>query len=174
MSPEFDRDITVQPDGKINLQVAGAMSVAGLSLAQVEQEINQAYARELSDPQATVVLKNSASWVVYVVGEVGHPGAAPLVPEMTAMGAISAAGGFTDSASTNSVILIRRDSCGSPHGEKLDLSKVVGQTDFEQDAGVMPSDIIIVPKSGVAKVDLFVKQYVRDVLPIEPYLSVPF
>ena len=86
MSPEFDRDITVQPDGKINLQVAGTMSVAGLTLAQVEEGINQAYKRELNDPQATVVLKNSPSWVVYVVGEVGHPGAAPLVPQMTAMG----------------------------------------------------------------------------------------
>jgi len=174
MSPEFDRDITVQPDGKINLQVAGTMSVAGLTLAQVEEGINQAYKRELNDPQATVVLKNSPSWVVYVVGEVGHPGAAPLVPQMTAMGAISAAGGFTDSAGTNSVVLIRRDSCGNAHGEKLNLAAVVGQTDLEQDAGVMPSDIIVVPKSGVAKVDLFVKQYVRDVLPIQPYLSVPF
>ena len=174
MSPEFDRDITVQPDGRINLQVVGTMLVAGLTLDQVEREINQAYRRELSNPQATVVLKSSPSWVVYVEGEVGRPGAAPLVPEMTAMGAISAAGGFTDSASTNSVILIRRDSCGNPHGEKLNLAKVVGQRDLEQDAGVMPSDIIIVPKSSIAKVDLFVKQYVRDVLPIEPYLSVPF
>ncbi len=173
MSPEFDRDITVQPDGKINLQVAGAMSLAGLTLAQVEQAINQAYERELRDPQATVVVKNSPSWVVYVAGEVAHPGAVPLMPEMTAMEAISAAGGFTDSAGTNNVILIRRDYCGNPHGEMLNLGKVIRQTDLEQDAGVLPSDVIVVPKSGVANLALIVKQYVRDLMPVQPYLSIP-
>ncbi|MGD0072982.1 MAG: polysaccharide biosynthesis/export family protein [Candidatus Binataceae bacterium] len=173
MSPEFDRDVTVQPDGNIDLEAVGLLPVAGRTPSQVVDEINQAYRRELRDPQATIVVKNSPVRVVYVQGEVGHPGAVPLVPQMTAIGAIAQAGGFTDSAGTSSVILIRRDACGNPQAEKLNLAGATSQKNLEQDAGVMPSDIIVVPKSGIVNLDLFVKQYIRDALPVEPYLSIP-
>ena len=173
LSPEFDRDVIVQPDGKIDLQVAGPLRVAGLTPTQVSDEIDRAYKIELSDPRATVVVKSTPSRVVYVEGEVTRPGAVTLFPEMTAMGAISQAGGFTDSAGTDSVVLIRRDFCGNPQGERLDLGKVVAQKNYEEDAALLPLDIVVVPRSGIANVDLFVKQHIRDVLPVEPYLSIP-
>ena len=44
-----------------------------------------------------------------------------------------------------------------------------------EDAALMPYDVIVVPRSRIADIDLFVKHYIRDALPVEPYMSlVPF
>jgi polysaccharide export outer membrane protein len=173
LSPEFDRDVTVQPDGTIDLQVSGQLMVAGLTTQQAADSIDRAYEGELREPQASIVVKHSPSRVVYVEGEVGKPGSITLVPQMTAMEAIAQAGGFTDSAGTHHIVLIRRDGCGNPHGENLDLAKVKNQKDLEQDAGVLPGDLIVVPKSGIANLDLIVKQYARDLMPVQPYMTLP-
>jgi protein involved in polysaccharide export with SLBB domain len=175
LSPEFDTGVTVRPDGKIAMRIGGDIEAANLTPAQLAAAIDRVYSQELREPQAAVVVKNTPSRLVYVEGQVGKPGAIPLVSAMTAMGAISQAGGFTDGAGTDKVILIRRDACGEPQGERLDLAKVIEQQDNQEDAALLPADIIVVPRSRIANLDLFVKQYVRDVLPVEPYLSVtPF
>ena len=42
-----------------------------------------------------------------------------------------------------------------------------------QDAALMPRDVAVVPRSTIANVDLFVKQYIQGLLPIPPYMSFP-
>jgi hypothetical protein len=39
---------------------------------------------------------------------------------------------------------------------------------------LLPSDIVVVPRSAIAQFDLNMKQYVRDALPVEPYITPPF
>jgi hypothetical protein len=41
-----------------------------------------------------------------------------------------------------------------------------------QDIALLPNDIIVVPRSTVGNLNLFIKQYFRDMLPVQPYLSV--
>ncbi len=98
----------------------------------------------------------------------------PLLPGMTAVQAIAASGGLTDSAGPSKVMLIRRDACGNAHGQRLRLDLVLDQKDNEEDVALLPSDIVIVPRSGVAQFDLNMKQYVRDALPVEMFIAPPF
>jgi protein involved in polysaccharide export with SLBB domain len=93
---------------------------------------------------------------------------------MTAMQAIAASGGMTDTAGPGKVFLIRRDGCGTARGQALQLDRVLNQKSNEEDVALLPSDIVVVPRSGIAQFDLDMKQYVRDALPVEPYLSPPF
>jgi hypothetical protein len=72
------------------------------------------------------------------------------------------------------VFLVRRDACGTPHGQQVRLDQVLNQKDHEQDLALLPSDIVVVPRSGIAQFDLNMKQYVRDALPVEPYITPPF
>jgi hypothetical protein len=44
----------------------------------------------------------------------------------------------------------------------------------EADAALLPTDTVIVPRSGIAQLDLIVKQYIRDVMPVQPYVGLPF
>ena len=72
------------------------------------------------------------------------------------------------------VVLIRRDACGTAHGQNLKLDKVLDQKSNEEDVALLPSDVVLVPRSGIAQFDLDVKQYVRDAMPVEVYAAPPF
>jgi polysaccharide biosynthesis/export protein len=171
LSPEFDQDVTVRPDGNISMPVVGNVRVQGQTPGQLEKNLNQLYSQELRDPKTTVRIDKSPGQVVYVEGQVGKPGAVPLQPGMTAIQAIAASGGMTDAAGASKVFLIRRDACGNPHGQPLKLDQALNQKSQEEDLALAPSDIVVVPRSGIAQFDLNVKQYVRDALPVEPYFS---
>jgi polysaccharide biosynthesis/export protein len=174
LNPEFDSEVTVRPDGKIEMPTIGDVMAADLTPIQLQAELDQLYLKELRNPGAMVRVVDSPGRVVFVEGEVARPGSVPLAPGMTALQAIAASGGLTDSAGPNNVVLVRRDACGDPHDEKLDLSKAIKHQDNRDDVVLAPTDIVIVPRSGIAEADLFVKQYIRDLMPVQPYLSPTF
>lgn len=170
LNPEFNDEITVRPDGKVTLRLVGDVQAAGLTPEQFAQVLDKDYAAELRNPDAAVHVKNMPSRQVYVQGTVNKPGAFVLEPGMTALQAISEAGGLTDEAS-DGAILIRRDACGQPYGMKIDLASASGRPGSGQDVALAPRDIIVVPRSGIASADLFVKQYIQGLLPFPPYMS---
>ena len=172
LSPEFNDEVTVRPDGKVSLRLVGDEQAAGLTPTQLASELDRAYLSELRSPDASVHVKNMPSREVFVEGQVTKPGGFPLESGMTALQAVSEAGGLTDDAATN-VVLIRRDACGQPHGIKVNLASARGKTNKGEDVALMPRDILIVPRSKIADVDLFVKQYMTGLLPIPPYLTLP-
>jgi polysaccharide export outer membrane protein len=171
LNSEFNDNVSVQPDGRIVLRLVGPLQAAGLSSGQLSAEINQAYSKELKNPSATVHVQNMPSRQVFVEGQVNHPGAFSLQPGMTAAQAIASAGGQTDEAELANVVLIRRDACGRADGSKIDLASATVTPDKGEDVMLMPHDTLVVPRSKIANVDLFVKQYIRDLLPVQPYLS---
>jgi protein involved in polysaccharide export with SLBB domain len=171
LSPEFNDDVVVRPDGKVSLRLVGDVQAADLTPPQLVDELDRAYSTELRSPSIAVHVKNSPGRRVYVEGEVTKPGAIMLQPGMTTLQAIAEAGGLTDSAGADQAILIRRDACGSAEGSKIDLGRAVNKPDHGDDLALLPADILVIPRSKIADVDLFVKQYIRDVLPIQPYLA---
>ena len=166
MNSEFNDNVSVQPDGRIVLRLVGPLQAAGLSSGQLSAEINQAYSKELKNPSATVHVQNMPSRQVFVEGQVNHPGAFALQPGMTAAQAIADAGGQTDEAELSNVVLIRRDACGRPDGSRIDFASATNTPDKGEDVMLMPHDTIVVPRSRIANVDLWVKQYIRDLLPV--------
>jgi polysaccharide export outer membrane protein len=171
LNSEFNDNVSVQPDGRIVLRLVGPLQAAGMSPGQLSTEINQAYAKELKNPSATVHVQNMPSRQVFVEGQVNHPGSFSLQPGMTASQAIASAGGQTDEAELANVVLIRRDACGRADGSKIDLASATTTPDKGEDVMLMPHDTIVVPRSRIANMDLWVKQYIRDMLPVQPYLS---
>jgi polysaccharide export outer membrane protein len=153
------------------MRVIGDLKAWGLTPAQLAQELDKAYLSELRSPDAVVHVKNMPSRLVYVQGQVTKPGSFPLEPGMTAVQAISDAGGLTDEAA-NEAVLIRRDYCGQPSGIPVNLAKAMSSPEAKKDIGLMPRDVIVVPRSTIANVDLFVKQYVTGLMPVPPYLSI--
>jgi protein involved in polysaccharide export with SLBB domain len=174
LSPELHQNLTVRPDGDISIPIAGNVHAQGLTPGQLEKSLDQLYSLELRDPKSTVRIDKSPWQVVYVEGQVSKPGAVPLQPGMTALQAIAASGGLTDAAGASKVVLIRRDACGNPHGEQLKLDKVLDQKNNEEDVALLPADIVVVPRSGIAQFDLNIKQYVRDAMPLETVIAPGF
>ncbi|HZY60737.1 MAG TPA: polysaccharide biosynthesis/export family protein [Candidatus Binataceae bacterium] len=174
LNNEFNRDIIVRPDGEVSLDVVGAVPAAGMTPEQFAEKLNQAYTRELRNPGVSVHLKSSPAWRVFVQGQVAHAGAFSLQPGMTALQAIAEAGGVTDGAGADSAVLIRRDACGTAQGIAVDLHAADSRGGKKvDDIALMPADVLVVPRSRIADLDLFVKQYIQGLLPIQPYLPIP-
>ena len=108
---------------------------------------------------------------VYVEGEVRAPTAPAFAMGLTALQAISLAGGFLDTAQPNSVVLIRLED-GQYHGYRLALNEALSGKDLSQDVHLLPADILHVPRSRVANVNLFVEQYIRRNLPVTPAIPI--
>lgn len=174
MNPEFNDNLTVNPDGKATLRMVGPVQAAGLTTDQLAAEIDKAYSSELRNPGAVVHLHNLPSRQVYVEGQVGKPGAYPLQPGMTAVQALALAGGVTESADPESTLVIRRDACGQPEASKVDLDSALNKPGTGNDVALMERDVVVVPRSRIANADLWVKQHIRDIMPVEPYLSPTF
>jgi polysaccharide export outer membrane protein len=172
LNPEFNDEPTVRPDGKVTLRLIGDIQAGGLTPSQFAASLDKAYLSELRSPDAAVHVKSTPSRLVFVQGQVTKPGSFALEPGMTALQAVADAGGVTPEAAHNAV-LIRRDVCGQPHGIKVDISNAEGKLGNGEDVALMPRDILVIPRSKIADVDLFVKHYMQDILPIPPYLALP-
>jgi protein involved in polysaccharide export with SLBB domain len=99
---------------------------------------------------------------VYVGGEVTRPGLLPLNGELTVMAAVIQAGGMKDSAKSNTVMLVRDTGDGKPIVKKLALDDVIKG---KPDTKLEPFDVVYVPRSTISRVDRFIDQYIRQVIP---------
>jgi polysaccharide biosynthesis/export protein PslD len=171
---ELDQDVEVRPDGRFTIKPLGDVGAAGLTPAQLAQKLDVVFSEVLIEPSATVRVMDSPFRKVFVGGQVNYPGMVTLRPEMTATQAIISAGWFRDDARADQIVLIRRDACGHAYGTFVQVANAVSQSTDQhmQDLALLPNDIIVVPRSTIGKIDLFVKHYIRDALPIEPYLSI--
>jgi polysaccharide export outer membrane protein len=164
-NPELNEQVTIRPDGRISLQLAHEIMVAGLRAAELTDLLTKKYATEVKRLEITVIVRSFAQ-KVYVDGEVAKPGMLSLIGYMTVLHSISQAGGVIDSARTTEVIVIRRGPDNKPLAITVNLNKAIDGTDMSQDIVLRPFDIVYVPKSPIANVNKWVDLYIRRNLPI--------
>jgi polysaccharide export outer membrane protein len=172
-NPELDQEVIIRPDGKISLPFIDEVHCAGMTPAALDKEITRRYRGELAIPDITVIVAGLGGHRVYVDGMVEAPGMVELLGGMTMSGSIASAGGFRDEAIRQQVILIRRDATGKPVGHAVDMRVVQYGQESENDVLLQPFDIVYVPRSKIANANLWVQQYIRDMLPIHPGISIP-
>jgi len=85
---------------------------------------------------------------------------------MTPLQAVMAVGGFKDTAQKTDVLYIARASNGDYNASRVDLDDVV-RNGTPEVARLVGNDIVYVPATRIANAGIFVKQYIRDVLPVE-------
>ena len=168
---ELNQTRIVGPDGAVSLQLIGSVQVVGRTVEDITSEVTKRYAKELVQPQVTVAVKEYSGLKVYVGGEVNQPGMQIYRGGLTALQAVVAAGGFKTTASLSSVVLIHKGPQGEPVAALVDLSRVLKHAELERDVALAPADIVFVPRSGVANVNLFVEQFFRNNLPIPVFLG---
>ena len=161
-----DQELPVRPDGMISLDVTGEILAEGmtpLELAEVIKERSQKY---LKKPEVVVIVTGIGDRRVYVGGEVNRPGFVVVQEGMTPLQAVMAVGGFKDTAQTKDVLYIARGSGGEYNASRVDLENVV-KNGAPEVVRLTGNDIVYVPKTRIANAGIFVKQYIRDILPVE-------
>lgn len=155
-TPEFDQDVTVQPDGYVQLKgISNDVHAAGMTVPQFIEAVKKAYANTLRDPAVSAVLKDFEKPYFVVGGQVGRPGKYDLRGVTTATQAIAIAGGFNDSAKHSQVLLFRRYSDQWVQAKILNLKDTLKGNNIREDVDLHPGDMLFVPKSTFSKIAPF-------------------
>lgn len=94
-------------EGVLDLPLVGTVALGGLTLPEARAHLAEVFGRYLREPRVALNLLEPGSRRVYVFGEVELPGAYPLDRPLTALQALSLAGGFKPGADREQVALLR-------------------------------------------------------------------
>lgn len=159
------KGVIVRPDGKITANLVGEIIVAGMTTAAVEKLLVERTSDRLRNPEVVVSISEFKPRNVYVGGEVGTPATVPYRKGLTPLQAIIAAGGFLDTAQTDSVILVRTGGTDKDFiSRKLNLTEAIA-SGVKEPIYLAPHDIVYVPRTAIADANLWVKQYIVDLIP---------
>jgi protein involved in polysaccharide export with SLBB domain len=162
---EMAQEDVVRPDGKITVKLIGEMVVAGMTTNELEKEIARRASDQIKSPEVVISIAKFSEKQVFVGGEVGRPGTLLYRRGLTPLQAVIAAGGFKDTASVDSVVLVR---LGPDNTEiisrKINLEEVV-KDGTKEHVYLAPNDIVFVPRSSIADANLWVRQHITDLIP---------
>lgn len=143
---DLSRVVTVRPDGMISLPLIGDVKAAGLTPTQLKDSIVAKLKEYQETATASVIVQAVNSYRIYILGEVRAPGTYLLKSKTTILQAISMAGGFTQYASENSIVLIRHNSVtGAEERHDIRFKDLVYNKGLKSDKILSPGDTIFVP-----------------------------
>jgi polysaccharide export outer membrane protein len=167
LTPELNEDVTVRPDGRITTQIAEAVPAAGLTPEQLAVSLRANYAAELKDPRLTVEVKAAAPLRIYVAGEVAAPGEVTTEgPPLTLLQAVSRAGGLRVTGDPEHVLVIRRNNENRPTVLTARYAAAFSGNDPSADMVLQAFDIVVVPRTGMAEIYVWVNQHIQQFVPV--------
>ena len=135
---------SVDREGRVSIPEAGSVVVAGRTLAEVQQTIQKMLSHQLRGISVDVTLGKLRTVRVYVVGDVKNPGAYDISSLSTALSALIAAGGPTDTGSYRTVKHFR----GKTLVEEVDLYDLMLKGVSSGEVHLESGDSILVPPIG--------------------------
>ncbi len=162
------QNLLVRPDGKIYLPLIGEIQAGGLTAPQLVEEITKKSAVNLRDPKVAVNVRAMNQNRIFVGGEVFKPGFVNYTTGLTAVQAAVQVGGWKDTADLQEVVLLQKvnEKSNEYRPTKINLAKVVDLGDVKADIVLGPSDVLVFPKTGIAKANLWMQQYIINMIPI--------
>jgi len=141
--PSVSGPVRIRPDGFITLPLINEVQAVGLTTAQLRVTLEKKYKDFIKDPFVTIRVQEIRSSQIFVVGEVGKPGAYPALGNDSILQLLTRAGGLTPFADRDDIRVVRRK------GQKVTVYVVdynaIIEGDLKQDILLMPGDRIIVP-----------------------------
>ncbi|MXQ06418.1 polysaccharide export protein [Alphaproteobacteria bacterium GH1-50] len=160
--PSLNRSVLVLPDGTINFPFAGTIRAGGQTAAQVANAITSGIASNFNSapnvfvtvtslrPREPVIPGSGPTGPtvdVFMMGEIGAPGAKALPRGTTLIQALATTGGFTRFAATKRIILRRTDpATGRQTVSRINYKAIADGTAVGQDIILADGDVIIVPE----------------------------
>jgi polysaccharide biosynthesis/export protein len=140
---DLSADVVVRPDGKISLPVLNDLPAAGYTPQELAEVVERAAGKFIVGADATVIVKEIHSRKVFVVGEVGKPGAFPLASDMTVLQLIAEAGGLLEHANKKDIVVVRTEN-GRETRFKFNYNDVLKGKKPAQNLTLQPGDTLLV------------------------------
>ena len=141
---DFTREVFVRMDGKITFPLLDDIHAAGRTTMQIKKEIETKLKEFIENPVVTINVKNPLSQKFYILGEVVNTGEYQLVKKLTILQAFALAGGFTEWASKNEIILLRNED-GIDKIIRVNYKNIIKGKNLSQNVNIKVNDTIIVP-----------------------------
>ncbi|WP_257550939.1 polysaccharide biosynthesis/export family protein [Sphingopyxis sp. DBS4] len=170
--PDLQRDIMTDGEGNFSFPLVGTVAAAGKTpLALADQIRSQLVGKYIRDPQVTVNFKapTSASALAFqsmavsVDGEVKRSGSYPVAGRMTLMRAVALAGGLTEFAKLDDVVVFR--NVGTKQYVGIYNIGAIRRGNYA-DPEIFPNDVVIVGDSPQ-------RRMFKDILAATPALLSP-
>jgi polysaccharide biosynthesis/export protein len=162
--PELSRVVQIDASGRISLPLIGSLEVNGASATELEGRVTDLLRQNhVRSPQVSVNVVEAISQVVTVDGEVKSPGAIPAAGKITLVRAIARAGGVSEFAKLDHVVVLREVG-GKRYAALYDVRAI--RQGYYADPDVYPNDVVLVGTSQARRI-------FRDIINAAPILSAP-
>lgn len=137
--------VPVRPDGRITVPLVGEIAVAGKTPMEVQAMLTAKFREYVTAPAVSVVINQINSWKVYILGEIRAPGEFDIIRPTRLVQALAMAGGFTEFANKNEIVVLRGRSDGGEERMVLSVKNITSGKTLSDDILLRPGDTIIVP-----------------------------
>jgi polysaccharide export outer membrane protein len=173
---EWNHETKIRSDGMASFLSIDDMRVGGLTVAELDHKLTAAYAKVIPSPDLTVLVKELAEQAnrnVVVIGEVTRPGLVPMkTPRLTLVDAIGQAGGPQRKTAELSRLMLVRWMPDVRQQKSWKINASQENWNSKVPIFLQPYDIVYVPSTAVTKVNQWIDQYIRQMIPF-PYLFPP-
>ena len=169
---ELTRTVEIGPDGRVPLPLIGNVMVANHTDFEIANVIADRYAQNvLINPIVEVRRAGLGPQNIIVGGEVNSPGLVEMTGPIGALEAVMLAGGFQNTAARGEVVVLRRQPGGALMMRTVNLRDALRGRVAADNVQLRRHDIVFVPRSTVAEINVFMEQYVSGILPLDQAFS---
>jgi polysaccharide biosynthesis/export protein len=170
-APELLTEARVDNQGDVTLPLVGTMTLKGLTIAQAEKKIAEAYRRKyLQNPHVSIFVKEYQSGKITLLGAVTKPGTYDYLSRQRVLDVLALAGGLTDKAAPGIEVRRAIDTPGDPTVLFIDLDEITKRGRSDLNIEVQRGDVIFVPEASIVYVDGAVHN--SGIFPIRRNMSV--
>lgn len=155
--PAIVRQVVVQPDGKISVDMVGEVQAGGRTMTEISNEIAKRISPYIRSPQVTVSLVASKSIAITILGHVQRPATFPLQRDTRVSEAIGLVAGPTELGAASRIRVVR-SSGGKPQVLKVNLD-AIRAGDLSTNILLEAGDVIYVPPTVSATIGLALRGF---------------
>jgi polysaccharide export outer membrane protein len=152
---DLNKTVRVSEDGMITLPLIGEVSVEGLTKTEIEKKLSQLLEEKyVQNPQLMVFIREYQSKKVSIIGAVRTPGPYELLGRQTLLQIISQAGGITNEAG-DEIIILRELPDGTGTSLHIVIEDLILKGDAKLNVPLEPNDVISIPINRMVKIYVF-------------------
>jgi polysaccharide export outer membrane protein len=141
----MQRQVLILPDGTISFPLAGHLTAAGRTAAEVQKEFVKRIKTYIPEPVVTVSVASVGGNAIYVIGQVKQPGRFSVASQIDVMQALSLAGGLTPFGDEDGIKILRREKNNKQTAMAFDYSAIKRGKKLEANILLRPGDVVVIP-----------------------------
>lgn len=139
------QEVVVLPDGTISFPLVGHVPAAGKTTEDLVRLLRERLNKFIPDSEINIRLLAAEGNLIYVTGEVTHPGQFVMKGPTDVMQALSMAGGLTPFAKKNSIMILRREADGRSRAVPFEYGDVEDGENIETNILLQSGDTVVAP-----------------------------